>query len=176
MEADDSKILGITSLGEGEGKSFLASSLAQAFAMTGKKILLIGGETHTPESSNTKELVTRENFETFLVKKQIRTEDLITVLNKNNDNTSLLELQSNKNLKAGFEILREEFDLIIIDINSMRDLNIAKEWLMFTEKSLIVFEVGGVISDTDREALNYLKEQPGLLGWVLNKIRTNSKN
>lgn len=176
MEADNSKILGITSLGAGEGKSFLASSLAQAFAMTGKKILLIGGETHTPESSNSKELVTRENFESFLVKREIRTEDLITVLNKNNDNTSLLELQSNKNLKAGFDILRKEFDLIIIDVNSMRDLNIAKEWLMFTEKSLVVFEVGGVISDTDRDMLDYLKEQPGLLGWVLNKIRVNNKN
>ncbi|WP_316820130.1 exopolysaccharide transport family protein [Pedobacter gandavensis] len=176
MEADDSKILGITSLGESEGKSFLASSLAQAFAVTGKKILLIGGENHVPVASNTKELVTRENFETFLVKKEIRSDDLITVLNKNNENTSLLELQSNKSLKAGFEALKGEFDLIIVDINSMRDLNVAKEWLMFMEKSLIVFEVGGVISDTDRDALNYLKEQPGLIGWVLNKIRTNSKN
>src|SRR5690606_20214048 len=36
------RVLGITSLSPGVGKSFLAVSLAYAFAVTGKKVLLIG--------------------------------------------------------------------------------------------------------------------------------------
>lgn len=175
MEEDKSQILGITSLASGEGKSFIASSLAHAFAMTGKKVLLIGGETARIESANTKELAIRDNFETFLIKRVIHTDDLITVLNKNDNNTSLLEIQSSKNLKSGFEVLRKEFDLIIIDINSLLDINIAKEWLLFTEKNLAVFEVGKALSDTDKELLVYLKEQPGFMGWVLNKIKLTDK-
>lgn len=175
MDEDKSQILGITSLASGEGKSFIASSLAHAFAMTGKKVLLIGGETARIENANTKELAIRDNFETFLIKREIHTDDLITVLNKNDNNTSLLEIQSSKNLKSGFDVLRKEFDLIIIDINSLLDINIAKEWLLFTEKNLAVFEVGKALSDTDKELLVYLREQPGFMGWVLNKIKLTDK-
>ncbi|QNK63146.1 lipopolysaccharide biosynthesis protein [Pedobacter sp. PAMC26386] len=175
MDADESRILGITSLGAGEGKSFIASSLAHAFAMTGRKVLLIGGETQQVENADTKELAVRDNFETFLIKREIQTQDLITVLNKNKDNTSLLEIQSSKNLKAGFDVLRKGFDLIIIDINSLQDISVAKEWLMFTEKNIAVFEAGKSLSDADKELLVYLREQPGFIGWVLNKIKLNEK-
>ncbi|WP_158795381.1 Wzz/FepE/Etk N-terminal domain-containing protein [Pedobacter sp. L105] len=171
MEESSSQILGITSLGNGEGKSFVASSLAHAFAMTGKKVLLIGGETARVESATTKELAVVSNFETFLIKREIHTEDLVTVLNKSNENSSLLEIQSSRNLKMGFEVLRREFELIIVDINSLQEINVAKEWFLFTEKNIAVFEVGKELSETDKDLLVYLKEQPGFMGWVLNKIK-----
>lgn len=169
FEKDNTKILGVTSLTDKEGKSFISSSLAYAFAMIGKKVLLVGGETEVVKS-NSKELALRQDFETFLVKRQIQTEDLITVLNKNDNNSSLLEMQNAKNLKAGFEVLREEFDVIIIDVNSLRDVNIAKEWLLFTENNIAVFESGKPIADQDKELVDYIQERPGFIGWVLNKI------
>lgn len=172
MEKDDSQILGITSLTEGEGKSFIASSLAYAFAMIGKKVLLIGGDVQVAQS-NSKELATSQNFETFLIKREIQIEDLITVLNKNTNNSSLLELQNLKSLKAGFDVLRKEFDIIIIDVNSLKELNIAKEWLLFAEKKIAVFEAGQVISDEDKELIEYIKGQSDFVGWVLNKTRAN---
>jgi len=175
MEVDDSQILGVTSLGANEGKSFVSSSLAYAFAMTGKKVLLIGGETQAVENATTKELALRGNFETFLAKRELRTDDLITVLNKNDNNTSLLEIQSSKNLKSGFEILRKEFDIIIIDINSLREINLAKEWLLFTEKNIAVFEVGRTLSDIDKDLLKHLRDHSGFIGWVLNKIKIAEK-
>ncbi|WGQ11096.1 Wzz/FepE/Etk N-terminal domain-containing protein [Pedobacter gandavensis] len=170
FESDDTKILGVTSLNDKEGKSFIASSLAYSFAMIGKKVLLIGGETEVVKS-NSKELSLSQDFETFLVKRQIQTEDLITVLNKNDNNSSLLEMQNAKNLRAGFEVLRNEFDVIIIDVNSLHDINIAKEWLLFTEKNIAVFESGKSLEDRDKELIAYIKDQPGFLGWVLNKIQ-----
>jgi len=169
FEKDNTKILGVTSLSDKEGKSFISSSLAYAFAMIGKKVLLVGGETEVVKS-NSKELALRQDFETFLVKRQIQTEDLITILNKNDNNSSLLEMQNAKNLKAGFEVLREEFDVIIIDVNSLRDVNIAKEWLLFTENNIAVFESGKPIADQDKELVDYIQERPGFIGWVLNKI------
>jgi len=175
MEADGHQILGITSLGTGEGKSFVSSSLSHAFAMTGKKVLLIGGEKPSLALSDSKALAVRDNFETFMIKREIHTADLITVLNKNEENTSLLEIQSAKNLKAGFEVLRKEFDLIIIDINSLRDINVAKEWLLFTEKNLAIFEVGRTLSDADKDMLQHLRQQSGFMGWVLNKIKIEDK-
>lgn len=170
MAADNSKILGVTSLVAGEGKTFTAYSLAYAFAMTGKKILLIADEAPVVKSES-KALAVSQNFQTFLIKKEIHTEDLITIMNKNTARNSLLEMQSIKSLQAGFDILREQFDLIIIDVNSLHDINIAKEWLLFTEKNIAVFEYGKELKDTDKEFVDYIKKVPGFLGWVLNKTQ-----
>ena len=59
LEEDQSKILGVTSLDSGEGKTFIAYSLAYAFAMTGKKVLLIADEFPVKKSAST-ELATIE--------------------------------------------------------------------------------------------------------------------
>jgi polysaccharide biosynthesis transport protein len=170
MDPDKSKILGITSLVSGEGKTFIAHSLAYAFAMTGKKILLIADEVPVVSAAE-KALTTAQNFETFLIKKEFHTEDLITIMNKNTARTSLLETQSLTSLKAGFDVLKKEFDMIIVDINSLHEINIAKEWLLFTEKNIAVFEYGASLDDNDKEFTDYIKNLPGFLGWVLNKMQ-----
>ncbi len=171
MDIDNSKILGVTSLNGNEGKTFIAHSLAYAFAMTGKKILLIADEAPYVKSESEKALTTRQNFQTFLMKKEFHTEDLITIMNKSTARTSLLEIQSVKSLKAGFEVLRDEFDMIIVDVNSLHDINIAKEWLLFTEKNIAIFEYGATMNDSDKEFTEYIKNLPGFLGWVLNKMQ-----
>ncbi|SMC95914.1 exopolysaccharide transport family protein [Pedobacter africanus] len=171
LVADESNILGVTSLNDTEGKTTIAYNLAYAFAMVGKKVLLLGEEPRNAGDPNARSLVTGQNFEAFLVKKEIVAEDLITVLNKSVANASLLEMQNERSLKAGFDVLKSQFDMIIIDINSLRDTNIAKEWLSFTEKNIAVFEAGKSISDSDKEFLTLLKKSNGFLGWVLNKIK-----
>lgn len=170
MDERATKILGVTSLDNGEGKTFLSYGLAYAFAMTGKKILLIADD-QPITSSGSKELSINQNFQKFLVKKEIHVEDLITIMNKTTEKNSLFEIQNVKNLKAGFDILRREFDLIIIDINSLNEMNITKEWLMFTEQTLCVYESGRVLNDADKNLIKVISEHPGFIGWVLNKYK-----
>ena len=171
MAKEDSRVLGITSLGVGEGKTFLASNLAYAYAMTGKKVLLIGGDQVAPVLSDSKQLQISQNFETFLVKREIQIDDMITRLNKIDETRSLLEIQSERNLRAGFDVLKKQFDIIIIDVNSLLNINLAKEWLSFTEKNVAVFEAGKTLTGSDKDLIAFLKKQPGLMGWVINKIK-----
>lgn len=168
MSYENSKILGITSLVDGEGKTFISHSLAYAFAMTGKKILLISDD-QLIKKSDTKEIASSQNFQKFLIKKEIHVEDLITFMNKSTEKDSLFEIQNIHNLRAGFAVLRKEFDLIIIDINSMSDMNITKEWLLFTENSICIYEAGRTMNDNDKQFLDSTRTQPGFIGWVLNK-------
>jgi len=168
--AGECQILGITSLNTGEGKSFLSSSLVYAFAMTGKKVLLISSEAEMAKP-NSQKLIAAESFDTFIVKKEFHTEDLITVFNSQSNNSSLLEFQSSQNLKMGFDVLRKEFDFIVIDINSLKEMNKAKEWLYFTDRSIAVYEYGNPIKDLDKEGIAYIKKQPGFMGWILNKVK-----
>lgn len=178
MAEDGSNILGITSLTPGEGKTFVASNLAYAYAMTGKKVLLIGGDreatvpklTGAPTSATATALTTSQNFESFLVNREIQVVDLITKLNKVDQNKSLLEIQNEKSLRSGFDVLRKQFDIIIIDIDSLSNVNIAKEWLSFTDKKIAIFEAGKSLADSDKELLKFLKSQPGFMGWIINKV------
>ena len=169
----NAQILGITSLSNGAGKSFLSSSLIYAFAMTGKKVLLISGEQEASDKPVSQKMIPSEFFETFIVKKEIQTEDLITVFNSKAHNSSLLETQSAQNLKIGFDVLRKEFDFIVIDVNSLVESNKAKEWLSFTDKSVAVFEYGEEINDSDKASIAYIRNQPGFVGWILNKVKEN---
>lgn len=173
----NNNVLGITSMADGDGKTFLAGSLSYAFAMMGKNVLLI-----CEKDGNILDLVTNkqstpsqntQRFESFLVKKEIQVEDRITILNRNTSNDkSLLELRDTKSLIAGFEVLKETFDVIIVDAGSGNELHNVKEWLMFCDKSVAVYEAGSKFSDESRSFIDYLSSQPGFLGWVLNKVKS----
>lgn len=165
------KILGITSLNSSEGKSFISSTLIYAFAMTGKKVLLISSDEQVSDQTISQKLIPSELSETFMVKKEMQTEDLITVFNNKSNNSSLLETQNAQALKNGFDVLREEFDFILIDINNLKEVNKAKEWLFFTDRVIGVFQYGNVISDEDKEAIKSVQEHSGFMGWVLNKVK-----
>ncbi|PTS97038.1 lipopolysaccharide biosynthesis protein, partial [Pedobacter sp. HMWF019] len=153
----------------GEGKTFLCSSLAYAFAMTGKKVLLISGEKDTVVAHADQKLIPNQFFETFLAKKEIQIEDLITILNSKTEKNSLFEIQNKDNLKSGFSLLKDQFDIIIIDINSLKNINHAKEWLLFTEKNIAIFESGRSLTDNETENMKYITAHSGFIGWVLNK-------
>ena len=166
------KVLGITSLNKSDGKTFLAAGLAYSFAMIGKKVLLIG-----EDYPNLTELITNKQtthhqqaFESFVIKKEIVAEDLITVLNRNPSNSSLLEIKDATGVSNAFDVLRQEFDIIITDIDNLKDINQVKEWLMFADKSVAVFASGSKLSDIDRQFLKYFKNHPSSLGWVMNKV------
>ena len=137
--------------------------------MTDKKVLLISSDFEKPQAG-TKELPA-QFFENFLAKREIEREDYITVLNTKSSSGSLFEVQNEKSLKAGFAVLKNQFDIIIIDINSMGHSNKAKELLLFTDKNVAVFEAGKTFSEEDKDFVSFMKKQDGFMGWVLNKVK-----
>src|SRR5690606_15288273 len=112
----------------------------------------------------------KQAFESFVIKKEIVAEDLITVLNRNPSHSSLLEIKDAIGIANAFEVLRKEFDIIITDIDNLKDVNQVKEWLMFADKSVAVFASGSKLTDVDRQFLNYFKNHRSSLGWVMNKV------
>ena len=167
-------VLGITSVLPGEGKTFLAGSLCYAFAMMGKNVLLIsdeGASLMDLVSNKKNKREASQGFESFIVKKEIEVEDRITILNRNPSTSSLLELRDNKSLEAGFRVLKDTFDVVIVDIGSAQDLHSVKEWLMFCDHSVAIYEAGNKLTGQHREVIRFLSSQPGFLGWVLNKVQ-----
>lgn len=178
-EMDNKKILAVTSLEESEGKSFFTISLAYAYAMTNKKVLLIDGNFQNPFVTKTvnSKLFIEDYFTDNLAIDKIFGGDKINVLGNKGNETSLPELSNETAIQEKMNLLAENFDIIIIETAPLNALNKSKEWLLFTEKVVCVFAASQSINESKRDYIEYLKSLHGkFIGWVLNKVTTDVFN
>jgi hypothetical protein len=89
--------------------------------------------------------------------------------------TSLLELSNSENIELKLNQLKEDFDIIIIESEGLSSFNKSKEWILFSEKVLTVFESGRKINTQSRQNVDYLtglKEK--FIGWIFNRDQNES--
>ena len=130
---EDAKVLLVTSSIPGEGKSFISSNLAAAFAQTGKSTLLIDSDLRLGiihkifDISNSKglsNLLIEKNtieFAEYIKKCSI---DNLYVIPRGTVPPNPSELLNSNNTKRVIEFLRDKFDHIIFDgvpINGLPD-------------------------------------------------------
>lgn len=171
---NDLKVLSISSIKEGQGKTFLAINLAYAFSITGKRVLLIDGNFKDPAVSSIVKpgYYIEELFKSNTTEFDFFKGDLITVLGNHGEDVSLFEINDEAAIKRKIDLLKMKFDRIIIETPAMESINKAKEWLSFTDKLIAVMEADQAIQDEDYRKIDYLKSLNGkFIGWILNKIK-----
>ena len=125
---ESQNVIMFTSSVSGEGKTFVAGNLATSFAFLGKKVLLVGLDIRRPRLSHLFGMDNKkEGITTLLTKNGVATDDVLSLcmpsgVNKNLDlliagpippNPS--ELLTRSTLKEIFDILRKEYDYVIVD-------------------------------------------------------------
>jgi len=169
--------LAITRIGEGEGKTILATSLAYSYSAINKKVLLIDGNFNNPTISNT-------------IKPQLYVEDYfrnssyiekdgnaISVLGNRGGDISLLEINDERHIQNELNELKSRYDMILIDLPPLDSLNKSKEWLLFSNKAIAVFEANKSITRSQSQYIDYLKNLNNkFAGWVLNKASADAKS
>lgn len=125
---ESQNVIMFTSSVSGEGKTFVAGNLATSFAFLGKKVLLVGLDIRRPRLSHLFGMDNKkEGITTLLAKNSVSTDDVLSLcmpsgVNKNLDlliagpippNPS--ELLTRSTLKEIFDILRKEYDYVIVD-------------------------------------------------------------
>ncbi|MES2062026.1 MAG: lipopolysaccharide biosynthesis protein [Bacteroidota bacterium] len=170
QELRGEKVLGITSLANHEGKTVLAISLAYSYSMINKKVLLIDGNFDNPTISNTVQPKVYledyfknnpDNYEAF---------NTTNVMGTHGGDVTLLELSDENFIRSKFNELKMKYDIIIIETPPLSSLNKSKEWLLFANKTIAVFEANKGISKWQKDDIKYLKNLNGkFAGWVLNK-------
>ena len=125
---ESQNVIMFTSSVSGEGKTFVAGNLATSFAFLGKKVLLVGLDIRRPRLSHLFGMDNKkEGITTLLTKNSVSTDDVLSLcmpsgVNKNLDlliagpippNPS--ELLTRSTLKEIFDILRKEYDYVIVD-------------------------------------------------------------
>lgn len=120
---NDKKVILVTSSLSGEGKTFIASNLALSFALTGKKVVVIGMDIRRPVLSHLFELNNEVGVTTYLSGNCSNISEI--VFKTEYENLYLVpggptppnpnELLLGEHISTLFEQLRKEFDYVIVD-------------------------------------------------------------
>ena len=159
----------VTSTIKGEGKTFVAFNLALTLALTGKKVVLVGGDIRNPQLHRylPKELQNQRGLTEYIMDASIKTRDIASKSNENENLSIVLsgaippnpaELLMLNRTKQFFEELREDYDFVVVDtapsmlvtdtilINKLADVTLYVFRANYTEKRLLEF-VNDAIED-----------------------------
>jgi len=165
-------IIAVTSMSKSEGKTLLALSLAHAWKMTDKKVLLIDGNFDNPDISKSLDsTIYIEDYLTGITDiSHLYPSSAVTVLANKGQDRSPLEIADADTIREKLANLLELFDIIIIETPPLSKMNQSKEWILFAGNIISVFEAGQTITDEKKNYIQYLKSlESEFSGWVLNK-------
>lgn len=176
---DNSKVLLVTSSVPGEGKSFISSNLAAAFAGTGETTLLIDsdmrlGRIHKIFGLSNKKglsnlLVEKDNIDYQEYIKKTEIENLY-VITRGTVPPNPSELLNSPNAKVITEFLRDKFDHVIFDgvpVNGLPDSLIVAN---LVDKVIIVSSAGYTKIDELNDTKKALeKVDANIAGVVVNR-------
>lgn len=170
----NNNIMAITSLHSQEGKSTLAFHLAKAMEQAHKSVLLIDGNF----SRNSLSVSTTPNYfveDIIATPEKIKCDGFTFIGNRGGD-ISLFELADEETLRHFFATVRSVCDVVIIDTAALHQLNKAKEWMLFANTIMAVFEYGKTIGANEKMMIQYLKnDDHRFAGWVFNKQKLRSR-
>ncbi len=172
----------VTSAIKGEGKSFVAASLAIAFAQTGKQVLVIDADLRKPdlhrifgvEETTGLADVLKDTVSLDAALQQTQVTNLYLLpagtLPKGSDSATPAELFSSEAMQHLLQRLKERFDLILIDTPPMMVVTDPSILAPMTDGVLLVVELGHVTRTAVQEVKDQLElAQARILGVVINK-------
>lgn len=179
MSGDKLKVISVTSVNPGEGKTTTSVNIARSFARAGYKTLLIDGDTRNPVISGV--FKSREKI-TGLTEFLSGTADLsyglcdtnienLFVVQSGSVSPNPTALLQSKNFNDMIETLRKYFDYIIVDTPPV---GIVIDAVIITQKcdASILVTATGEANKRDVQKAKQQLEQTGklFLGVVLNKL------
>ena len=180
INGEDKKVIMITSSMPAEGKSFIAINLAASLSLTGKKVALVGFDLRKPKLHTVLNLSNHPGITEFIVNKAPfqtlaqRVADLPNVffIASGIIPPNPSELILNNRTVMLFDLLRKEYDYIVVDtppVGPVTDANLVNK---FADATLFVIRHG----KTPKAFLKmineiYLKKSLGNMNIVFNALK-----
>ncbi len=179
IESAGAKKFLFTSLGEKEGKTFLIITLAYAFSVMRKKILIVDTNFKNNELTVLANKVLADNpLYNEVINKDNATinldtiwelDDNIHILGNQGGNFSPSELFAGRNFEQSLENISKKYDYIFMESAAINAYNDAQELIPYTDKVITVFKANQKLSEASRNSIKLLnKLDKHLLGAILN--------
>lgn len=164
IQSKPSPVILITSCLSGEGKTFIAANLAQIYAVSGKRVLLMELDLRRPKLSKMLNMTNDTGFSNYMISNTPIEAFIKPVKSTSSDSLFLLpsgpippnpaELLLSDKLKKLMEKLKQDFDLIVIDTAPIGAVTDAQILGSVTDISLYIIRQGysikssiGIIND-----------------------------
>ena len=182
---DDAKVLLVTSSVPGEGKSFISSNLAAAFAQTGEKVLLVDADLRLGRVHKIFNQSAAKGFSNMLISGT--SEDLpeyikkttipnLYIVSRGTVPPNPSELLNSSSCKKLVNIFRENFDRVIFDgvpVNGLPDSLVLAN---LVDRVIIVTTIGYTSIDELNQTKKALEQiDANIAGVVVNKAPTTKR-
>lgn len=182
---DDAKVLLVTSSVLGEGKSFISSNLAAAFAQTGEKVLLVDADLRLGRVHKIFNQSAAKGFSNMLISGT--SEDLpeyikkttipnLYIVSRGTVPPNPSELLNSSSCKKLVNIFRENFDRVIFDgvpVNGLPDSLVLAN---LVDRVIIVTTIGYTSIDELNQTKKALEQiDANIAGVVVNKAPTTKR-
>ncbi|MCD9017725.1 GumC family protein [Parachryseolinea silvisoli] len=195
IERQNAKVILVTSMKQGEGKTFTILGLAFSLSLIQKKVLII--DTNFKNTALTKLLVkskfkklkgangvTAEGEANQLLSHEpeddfSKERDFIShtkyknihVIGSRVDNDSPSEILSGRDFLGMLAELKMVYDYIFLEGAAMNDFPDTKELIGYADKVVAVFSAESVVKQLDKDSISYLNQFNGkIVGAVLNRV------
>lgn len=178
-EMGHKKLLVMTSLSDGEGKTLISLGLAYAYSMVNKRVLVIDGNFDQPTITATTgtNMYLEDYLKNRITLSEIIKDGRVSVLGNRGGDTSIFEFCDESIVKPKLAYLRDVFDIIIIEAPAMDKLNKSREWIILADKVVGIFGAGTTIKNGKNQSVQYFYDMgDNFAGWALNKVVINRLN
>lgn len=183
-DRDHTKVLMITSVNPGDGKTLVATNLAASLAQTGEKVLLIDADIRKPRCHRAFSLANRTGLTNVLVESTdvdevIQPTNLksLHVLTSGPIPPNPAELLESSAMAALLDSVRDRYDHVLVDSPPAGALADAAILASKVDGVLMVLVAGETRVDQAKEVKESLEKAKGrILGAVINKVRFSTKD
>lgn len=187
MLQDDQKVILFTSTSSGEGKSFIAGNLACSFAFMGKRVVIVGLDIRKPGLNKVFQISHKEKGITQYLADPEHT-DLLSLCQPSTISSNLYilpggtvppnptELVARKALDKAIEILKANFDYVILDTAPIGMVTDTQLIARVTDMTVYICRAG-YTHKSHYEFINELKKEHKLpnLSTLINCINMNQR-
>lgn len=169
------KIIAISSVTENEGKSMIAANLAVAYALTGVKTLLVDCDLRKPIQHQVFNVPNDRGFTELVTQGILKPHptalNSLFVLPAGANALNILKILDSFDLKKTYEILVENFDVIILDTPPVLPVAESLSLASFAKNLLLVVRNEYTPKKLLAEVVSTLPEKINLVGFVVNFYR-----
>ncbi|PZX12321.1 capsular exopolysaccharide synthesis family protein [Breznakibacter xylanolyticus] len=172
------KVIAITSTNTGDGKTFVSMNLASAYAVSGKKTIVLGFDLRRPKMTELFQLDNRAGISNFLIGQSAlpdicyaTSQPLLHVMPAGEVPPNPAELIGSSHTAELFEYLRKTYEVIVVDLPPVGVVSDGRLVFPFADALLYITRFNHTRKDHFQQTVRYLAdEQIRSMGLLFNDV------